>query len=356
MKTPSPRARRVPPMGWRILLCALSVATLAAAPPPGADPRIIAELGVLGRDHDPAFSPDSTWLLTIGNEEFIGKKSYFVTKWDIRTRKVLATFPVKTRVADYFSRLTISPSGKAFAYSDFDGKIFVCDSTTGKAIFSYKPREGHSIWPELLLFLDEDHIFSVDGDGIGQKRNIRDKRIELHRLSSPFELKGIASSPRKRLLAYFSTTSLLITKIDLKKEDHQSLSHELNSFNDRLLAVTDDGAYVLASLRSTGLALYDVKAEKLLRRWPGHETYEDFDNGVAKIVAISGRSVFVTSDYYGNIRFWNERGERLAEIRHYSGGVESLVVSPDGKMMAAGGGDQPIVLWDLEKILPKKAK
>ena len=350
MQIPSARTRA---STWRILIAFLSLALIAAAPPPRGDPRLIGELGVADRDHCPAFSPDGTWLLTAGDEEVAGESSYFVTKWDVRTRKVLARFPVESIPGYGSSRLTVSPSGKTFAYCDGKGKVVVRDSSTGKTVFSYRQWEDGTTDGDLLTFLDDDHIFSVDSDGIGQKRNIRNGRTELHRIGVVGTMHGIALSPRKGLLAYITGAELFVVKADLKK-DGDSFKHGMN-YTRRPLAITDDGAYALAGHRFGGLALFDVKGKKLIRRWQGHQYGED-EALVLQIKAIPGRNVFVTTDTVGTIRFWGTKGERLAEVRRYIGEMHPLAVSPDGKVLATGGEEQPIVLWDLEKILPKKAK
>ena len=89
----------------------------------------------------------------------------------------------------------------------------------------------------------------------------------------------------------------------------------------------------------------------VLRKIPESEKGEDFVNCVVQIAALPGRNVFVTSDRLGYIRFWDAKGDKLAEVRRHPRSVYTLAVSPDGKVLATAGKRQPIALWDLEKIL-----
>ena len=125
-----------------VFLCAASV---AAAPPLRTDRHMIAELGGPNTRAEVAFSPDGKWLLATGGEEG-AKFASVVTKWDVRTGKALARFPFQRDIPVF--KLAVSPSGKAFAACNSDGKVFVCDSTTGKIRCSYKQSENND-WSEM---------------------------------------------------------------------------------------------------------------------------------------------------------------------------------------------------------------
>ena len=187
MEKLSPCARQDTPTRcrFRFPIVLLSAALLAAAPPPRADRHVIAELVGPKIGRGLAISPDGKWLLATAHEKDAEYASV-VVKWDVRTRKILAKFPFE-RGTPVFS-LAIAPSGKAFAAGNSHGKIFVCDSTTGKVRFSYNQSENDGWSLKLLTFLDEEHVFSVDGDGIGLKRNTRTKNAGIYRIGKLTEL------------------------------------------------------------------------------------------------------------------------------------------------------------------------
>ena len=250
-----------------VFLCAASV---AAAPPLQTDRHLIAEMGGPNTGAELAFSPDGKWLLATGCEEG-SEFASVVTKWDVRTGKALARFPFQRDIPVF--RLAVSPSGKAFAAGVSRGKVFVCDSTTGKIRCSYKQSENDGWSVALLAFLDEDHVLSVDGYGIGLKRNVRDKDTKVYRIGKPGELGAVTLSPRGGLLAFTDKSHLHLRGNDLGR-DLLSLDLDLGDGRDRAFAVTDDGAYAMASDDSTGLLLYDLKGEKLIVGWQGHDSVE----------------------------------------------------------------------------------
>jgi WD40 repeat protein len=312
-----------------------------------ADPLVVAELGGAKWHLEPEFSPDGAWLLTAGTEED-ARGRCVVTKWDYRNRKVLAKFPIDTV---RLSEPAIAPSGRSFAVCDPKGVVFVCDSTTGKVLFSYEQWEGRGGNVKLLTFLDDDHVLSADWHSVGQKRNIRDNRTWIYRTGGgTFGMPCAAISRRKEPLVYLTERALCVLSKDLRKEV-AIIKHELKDVSR--LCVTDDGLYALASDGNTGLALFDLKGEKLVRRWQGHDSGkgEGIVNGTLGMVALPGRHVFATSDLLGYVRFWDAKGQRLAEVRRYPWLVSTLAVSPDNRLLATGGARQPVVLWDLEKIL-----
>src|SRR5262245_42480818 len=69
----------------------------AAAPPPEQrpQPRCGARLGELegSEGFRPAFSPDGKWVLGSGLERK-PRERWMVRKWDARTRRLVATFPI----------------------------------------------------------------------------------------------------------------------------------------------------------------------------------------------------------------------------------------------------------------------
>jgi WD40 repeat protein len=61
------------------------------------------------------------------------------------------------------------------------------------------------------------------------------------------------------------------------------------------------------------------------------------------------KSLFVTGDSDGDLRFWEPESWRLlSEGQGHSHSVETLTFSPDGQLLASGGGDYGIGLWSTQ--------
>jgi WD40 repeat protein len=114
--------------------------------------------------------------------------------------------------------------------------------------------------------------------------------------------------------------------------------------------LNEGGTLVLATADKGNLYLFDVKAKKLLKKWEGHP--EGWH--VYGVLALPGRKAFVTSDAAGFIKFWNHQGEMLTQVRRHRTTITALAVSPDNAILATAGETQPIVLWDLDRILKKR--
>jgi WD40 repeat protein len=55
----------------------------------------------------------------------------------------------------------------------------------------------------------------------------------------------------------------------------------------------------------------------------------------------------VTGDIAANVGLWNVKDRKLIrEINTRSGDVKAVIFSPDGRMIAAGGLNQNIQVWD----------
>ena len=67
-----------------------------------------------------------------------------------------------------------------------------------------------------------------------------------------------------------------------------------------------------------------------------------------------GRIIASGSDD-ATIRLWNLKGDLLTVIEGHQSWVNSIVFSPDGKLMASGSDDRTIRLWNLEGNLPRKS-
>jgi WD40 repeat protein len=119
------------------------------------------------------------------------------------------------------------------------------------------------------------------------------------------------------------------------------------------MVFSPDGALLAVTAHDDGFRLFDVASRKLMHHLRGHRTTV---SAVAfspdgKLVATGGGNVLD-----GKVRLWEVATAR--EIRSFTGHhstVGSLAFSPDGRYVASGGGDASILLWDVTGTPPADA-
>ncbi|MEG5040387.1 MULTISPECIES: serine/threonine-protein kinase [unclassified Microcoleus] len=83
-----------------------------------------------------------------------------------------------------------------------------------------------------------------------------------------------------------------------------------------------------------------------------HFLQRSLDNvGGVNAIALSPDGQTLVSASFGTIRIWNVRTGRLVRTLnsvHSKESVKTLAVSPDSSILASGGGDKNVILWDLK--------
>lgn len=107
------------------------------------------------------------------------------------------------------------------------------------------------------------------------------------------------------------------------------------------LALSADGAYLVAGTVSGEVCWWRVADRTLLATLPGHA-------GAVWNVALSGDGRLVASGSDdGTARLWDSVGRRpLATLQGHTGGILSVALSGDGRLVASGGDDGTARVWD----------
>ena len=107
------------------------------------------------------------------------------------------------------------------------------------------------------------------------------------------------------------------------------------------LALSADGAYLVAGTESGEVCWWRVADRALLATLPGHA-------GATLAVALSGDGRLVASaGSDGIVRLWEaENGRPLATLKGHDGGVRGVALCGDGRLVASGGFDGTVRLWE----------
>ncbi len=314
-----------------------------AAQPLQTDPLgeryVLATLGEEARVYALAFAPDGRTLWAAGSVEN-ARKEFVVTAWDVKTRRVGRE--VGCPGASRFSHLALSPTGTRVAAADTDGAVVVL-SRDGKTLNTFTIMEGRTS-PGHLAFAAKGQVFAVSStSGVGQRWDIATGRASTYLFRG---LKAFALSADAKLAALCSAREVAFHDGSFRRRlgaialpaGHNIRSLALSHDKTLLMGAADDGL----------LHLFDVQKKEEVREWQGHDT------DIYALIGLPAARAFVTADSVGNVKVWDGGGRLLGHVRYRAAPVCGLAVNPAGTVLATCGEKQPIVLWDLTRLLKGK--
>jgi WD40 repeat protein len=109
------------------------------------------------------------------------------------------------------------------------------------------------------------------------------------------------------------------------------------------VAFSADGRRALIASPDRSVRLWDVEAERDLRRFIGHTA------SVWSVVFSADDSRALSGSADTTVRLWDvETGRELRRLEGHSGLVTCVAFAPDGRRALSGGYDHTAILWDLE--------
>jgi RNA polymerase sigma factor (sigma-70 family) len=300
----------------------------------------------------PAFSPDGK-MLAIAVGELNWEKPCNIQLWDADASKEIRTL----RGHNSWVSCRFAPNGKTLiSWSNYRDKARLWDVNTGKEIRRINP---DSLVPLTRL------LFCPDGKSLASftqgHHHIRfwDRSTgkELHSSGDAItQIDFLSFSPDGRFLAAGSRGDWAIRLWDVAtRKNVRRLEHGLLT----AMGFSPDGRR-LASAAWTDLQvkIWDVAGSKELRRFPANKDAKSID-----CMAWSGDGKILATWSYGNpvqnpIRLWNpDTGKPWRELSAGMDQIESLVFSPDSKLLAALGWERRssknlLLLWAVDTGRP----
>jgi WD40 repeat protein len=257
-----------------------------------------------------AFSPDGRRLAVISGER--GEAESQLNVWDAATGRELLAVKTQTRQA---AGLAYSPDGRLLA----TGGVEVRNTPDGQG---------------------KDQIWKVQ---------LRDAATGQEVRSFPWKTGGgpVALSPDGRFLAAAGRAQIRVWDLAAGNE---VFSYTGKAGTAENLCFSPDSRWLAATGIDLTTRVWEVSTgrERLaVPRFPA----QDADVGIA--FSPDGRRLAAGSRDARTVRIWDPAtGAEVRTLGGHAGGANCLAVSPDGRTVATGGGDQVVRLWDTESLEP----
>ena len=294
-----------------------------------------------------AFSPDGSILMA--NEDWEDT----VILWDAQTGNHLHTFEGHT---DDVRSVSFSPDGSILASASYDTTVRLWDTQTGELLHTL---EGHSnrvfgvaFSPDGLTLtswgLDGVTLWDVD---TGEAKAV---------LEHTGWVVSVAFSPDGLTLAIVDDDDV-VTLWDVGTGELKTTIW-LNDYATLFISVafSPDGGMlavglVLAAISdfSGVLMVFDVETGEEKANFAVRDEWLLYANGIDGLVFSPDGSILASANSDGTVILWDaQTGDLLHKLEGHTQSVTSVSFSPDGRQLASGSWDNGVFLWDVSSMLP----
>ena len=282
-----------------------------------------------------AFSPDGKTLAS-GTDDPI-------RFWDTITGEQKQAF---TGPPENINNLSFSPDGKTIVSITWGGEVYISDTITGKLKKTFTVRMTDGVFS--TAFSPDGEIFVIGSrDGIIYLSDLKTGELKRKLTGHSVDVQSIAFSPDGKTLTSSGSGDGTIRFWDVSTGNQK---HAVTGHTDYVYSVvfSPDGKFVASGYSGGAIRFWDASTGQYLR------TLKGLNEDVSDLIFTSDGKTLVYADGE-NIRLQDPRtGEEKMLLTGHTWGIHSMVLSPDGDMLASGSEDTTIRLWDIHTGEHKK--
>jgi WD40 repeat protein len=286
-----------------------------------------------------AFSPDGGRIASGGDPDAI-------RLWEPGGARELGRLDTQ---GNSVTDLAFSPDGRLLAACCWDSRLRVWDVESGRLIQEMK---GHKGMPTSLAFSPDGERLASSAGTLGTSYSSFDTAVRVWRVRTGEQLaclqkhdrgvEEVAFSPDGRLLASAGCDRVIQLWDTATYQPVRTLAG--HSDEVQCLAFSPDGRVLASGDTGHALRLWRVEDGQALA--PHEAQDEQHDSRVAG-VSLSVRGVLASAAHDGSVRLWDlDSGRLLHRLSGHRSSALCVAFSPDGTLLASGGLDDKLLLWD----------
>ncbi|MBK9386066.1 MAG: WD40 repeat domain-containing protein [Planctomycetes bacterium] len=294
-----------------------------------------------------AFTQDGKFLIS-------GSHDRTARVWKVSTGEVLH---VLKGHSDQVAAVAAAGKVGRIATGSADGTIRLWDLSTGKQLHSFR-MSGPQLNDVRCICMTDDAslVLGANMSGLLCAWETSSKKSVLSITAHPGECRGLALAPGgSTLLTGGHDGTLRLWSLTERNETRRIIAHGHPIHG---VAISPDGKTFASAGADGWVKFWDAnRGEELTLPAPERPFIELHTRLVADVTfSASGLYAYSaagsTREFGGEVRIWDVRNHRMiTQLPVIPDGAFSVAISPDSRLLAAGGEDGKVHLWDLPERL-----